>query len=227
MRGEMVCNYCECKTSFEICADYIVFCPVCKRLINFVCEYGYGPVTPCTIYLGDKVIGRITEDKNYKYWLDIKETGKKVQLKTQYLNALYESIDIMKRILTPERNCYRIKPYPILKKTGSLYFYEDKVKIPKDTYKITTCSYEDGVLDILFDKLEYLIVVEPAGITNTEDVFSIRQAKKIKWSWLAQGSFTKRNQISYVLKEEEKKRNSIFGNRRPAKEPEHFALWFE
>ena len=40
----------------------IAFCPHCKKHDITECEYGYGAVTPCRIYLGEKTIGEVKGD---------------------------------------------------------------------------------------------------------------------------------------------------------------------
>jgi hypothetical protein len=43
------------------------------------CEYGYGPVTPCYIYQGEKEIGIVTETE-YEYFLQTQYSTKIVKL---------------------------------------------------------------------------------------------------------------------------------------------------
>ena len=43
----------------------ILFCPRCQRHLITECEYGFGPITPCTIYLGEKEIARIVLKDRY------------------------------------------------------------------------------------------------------------------------------------------------------------------
>jgi len=74
----------------------------------------------------------------------------------------------------------------------SLYFYGDWFKRSADNFhKIKYYSYQDEVLEIVFNEWECLIVFEPIGIINTEGEFSINQAKMVKWSWYSYGSSEK------------------------------------
>jgi hypothetical protein len=58
------------------------------------CEYGYGSVTPCYIYLGEKEIGIVTE-KEYEYFLQTQFSNKIIELKNSYREALQETIKVI------------------------------------------------------------------------------------------------------------------------------------
>ncbi len=45
------------------------------------CEYGYGPVTPCSIFIGEKSVGTVIENDKYEYLLKIKSDGNEIRLK--------------------------------------------------------------------------------------------------------------------------------------------------
>ena len=53
MLREIKCKYCDAKFSVQDSANFSVICSHCKRLSHLECEYGFGPVTPCRIYLGE------------------------------------------------------------------------------------------------------------------------------------------------------------------------------
>ena len=59
------------------------------------CEYGYGPITPCDIYLGDERAGRI--DGNINYRLDSSRLNVHTALKKGYANleVYKEATDII------------------------------------------------------------------------------------------------------------------------------------
>lgn len=63
------------------------------------CEYGYGPVTPCNLYYRDKVVGSICTDAENNYILNSSLFPEKVYLKSRYLNALYEAVDIVQKLI--------------------------------------------------------------------------------------------------------------------------------
>jgi uncharacterized protein (DUF302 family) len=88
------CKVCNHEIYYEPCANFIIFCPKCFKYTFLECEYGYGPVVPCHIYLGEKEIGIVTEIK-YKYFLQTQYSDEKIKLKKTYLEALKEAITII------------------------------------------------------------------------------------------------------------------------------------
>ncbi|WOO35043.1 hypothetical protein R2R35_14680 [Anaerocolumna sp. AGMB13020] len=93
------CKYCDTKISYKTSANFIIFCPNCKRNIYLECEYGYGPVTPCNILLGNEKIGTVNVDENNKYFLEYR--FEKIKLNKGYLDALWEAIEIVKKKISP------------------------------------------------------------------------------------------------------------------------------
>lgn len=67
---------------------------MCLTCAYVECEYGYGPVTPCYIYLGEKAIGIVTE-KEYEYFLQTQYSDKLIKLENTYLEALQEAAAIV------------------------------------------------------------------------------------------------------------------------------------
>ncbi|MDE6063125.1 MAG: hypothetical protein K2G20_00845, partial [Lachnospiraceae bacterium] len=63
MIKDLTCIYCDTTFSVETCANFTVICPCCKRSIYLECEYGYGPVTPCRIYLGSEIVGVVASQE--------------------------------------------------------------------------------------------------------------------------------------------------------------------
>ncbi len=57
---KIICK--DCKTEYEIplSANFMYFCPGCKKYNGCECEYGYAAIVPCEIYLGEKLLGRLT-----------------------------------------------------------------------------------------------------------------------------------------------------------------------
>lgn len=95
------CKKCNREYNYEVSANFIVFCPHCHELEQVECEYGFGPVVPCKILLGDEVIAIVTycssNSRKYKYDSD-KFNVHKV-LKNTYIDALYEAKDITTELL--------------------------------------------------------------------------------------------------------------------------------
>ena len=175
MLKNLTCIYCDAKFSVEIAANFSVICPCCKRRVFLECEYGYGPVTPCRIYLGNKIVGIVDSEMN-KYYLEYKR--RKIALTKTYLDAIYEAEEIVKKRLPILR---RRKNIEILTKRGSLCFYGDWLGTPYIHHKILQTSYDGEILEIIFDHYDRLLVYKPKNITSTEQELKIEKAKKIKW----------------------------------------------
>lgn len=54
----MVSRCKKCNKDFEhgISANMIIYCPYCKKITDSICDYGFGPIVPCDVYLGNKII---------------------------------------------------------------------------------------------------------------------------------------------------------------------------
>lgn len=221
-KQEIECKYCDSKISYIPSANFIVFCPQCKQEIFLECEYGFGPVTPCQILLGEKLLATV-KTNNRKYILEMESDRKQIKLKGKYMNALDEASGIVKKILTSDRKC-SVKPISIKKLSGSICFYGDWFERPYDNHhKIKGYSYVNDVLEIVFEHWEHLIVIEPSGIINTEKEFSISSAKVVKWSWYPYGSTQKEiNKISYSVIDNQVCKVSKYGEQR-VQIKEHYA----
>lgn len=53
------CNNCNKDFKHGISANMIIYCPYCKKCAGSISDYGFGPIVPCDIYLGDKIIASI------------------------------------------------------------------------------------------------------------------------------------------------------------------------
>lgn len=185
MLKDLECIYCDTKFSVEIHANYSVICPCCKRSIYLECEYGFGPVTPCHIYLGEEIVG-IVESIATRYYLNM--NNKKIKLKKTYLKALSEAEEVLKKRL---KIFHPNKKLDILTRSGSLCFYGDWLGRPYDNFhKIVNTNYDGEILEISFDRRERLIIFEPENITSTKNELKIEKAKKIKWMYIPYGTYT-------------------------------------
>ena len=100
MERNIECKKCGCNIPYKpLGANFIIFCPDCKKMMFLECEYGYGPVTPCNLYYRDKVVGNICRDAKNNYILNSSLFLVKVYLKSRYLDALYEAIDIVQKLI--------------------------------------------------------------------------------------------------------------------------------
>lgn len=57
---KIACSGCKTEYTIPISANFMYFCPKCRDFIGFECEYGFAPITPCMIYLGEEQIGQLT-----------------------------------------------------------------------------------------------------------------------------------------------------------------------
>ena len=94
---EQKCNYCGKIFEHGISANMIIFCPHCKKSNGSISDYGFGPITPCDIYLGNVIIGHISRD----YFLSSTEFKIQKQLSGKYakLAVYHEAEDILKPYL--------------------------------------------------------------------------------------------------------------------------------
>ena len=95
------CCICGFEYKYEGCSNLISFCPNCNKYDFLECEYGYGPVVPCRIYHGSKVVGMVTYNDDYgtSYRIDSDIFNLHKVLENSYLKALYEAKDIFSEIL--------------------------------------------------------------------------------------------------------------------------------
>lgn len=96
------CPECGQRYESKVSANIILYCPKCLNRNELSCEYGYGSVTPCYIYCGSELIGRITDPS--AYYLCSEKFGLNLKLKKTYLEALYEADEIISHILRDNRS---------------------------------------------------------------------------------------------------------------------------
>lgn len=95
------CPYCGQRYEVEEFANIIKYCPGCLKRNELSCEYGYGAVTPCYIYCGSELIGRVIDSS--EYYLRSEKFMLNLKLKETYLNALYEADEIISQMLKNNR----------------------------------------------------------------------------------------------------------------------------
>ena len=92
------CKHCNHEIQYSPCANFILICPNCLNAY-LDCEYGYGPVVPCRIFLGEKEIG-VIETRGYLYLLKTQYSDEIIELENKYLEALEEAIAVIKGKIT-------------------------------------------------------------------------------------------------------------------------------
>lgn len=144
-------------------------------LIYLECEYGFGPVTPCQIYLGEDIVG-VVESEKTSYILKMNQ--KEFPLNKTYLEAIKEAEEAVKKQL----NIFRQRRnMPVFMKRVSLSFYGELVGNPYDYHKIIKATCDDEILEILFEQYERLLIYQPENITNTGQELKIANAHKVKY----------------------------------------------
>lgn len=78
------CKKCGAKYDAPTTGNTLYICPYCFEYVSSLSDYGFGPITPCEIMLGDKQIGVITERATYH--LECKELEIDVDLSGKYKN---------------------------------------------------------------------------------------------------------------------------------------------
>lgn len=99
-----ICKHCGKNFTHEVAANMIVFCPHCNGLAGIECEYGFGPITPCSIYRGEDIIGRIVGRTQGEFRLMSYCFGIDIELKGGYdnLEIYKEAISIIESLLSKE-----------------------------------------------------------------------------------------------------------------------------
>lgn len=92
------CKECNYEINYSPNANFIIFCPKCLSRTHFECERGYGPVTPCQIYLGEVEIAYVRNDDNRYYLKTIYDTEIRL-LQNTYFDALVEASEIVQGLL--------------------------------------------------------------------------------------------------------------------------------
>ena len=101
MKKTVTCPDCGRSYTVEETANTMVFCPSCRKMIFLTCEAGYGPVTPCYLYIGEEPAGSVVIE-NSTYILKSLYMSKAIPLPQKYLQALYETQDIVETYLKEE-----------------------------------------------------------------------------------------------------------------------------
>ena len=76
------CKNCNKEFEHGISGNMIIFCPYCNKCVGSISDYGFGPIVPCDIYLGDRIIATMPSMDQ----LVSKELGLKKTLHGKYAN---------------------------------------------------------------------------------------------------------------------------------------------
>ena len=89
------CHKCGKSYSYRNSGNMIVFCPHCHHSDIVCCDFGFGPVTPCSIDLGDKRIAILDTEEDGRYRLISEEYDIDMYLSSRYMEAIGEAGRIM------------------------------------------------------------------------------------------------------------------------------------
>lgn len=100
MERLLECKNCNYKTPYKaLGTNFVVFCPKCKNTIILECEYGYGPVTPCSFHYKENIIANISQNNKNEYILSSTLLHHDIRLESQYLDALKEGTNIIRNLI--------------------------------------------------------------------------------------------------------------------------------
>ena len=188
--SKIKCRYCNSLIEYRETANYMLFCPECKKPISLVCEYGFGPVTPCSVFLGNDAVAEIIKESdnyilkiydyhNFKLPFLQKLNTKIIPLKSCYLDALMESKDVIYEFLN---NTNVVKLDIIQKSNVNICVFNTWNGRPWDAvYTVKECFVFEDLIEIIFTSYDRIVIYNPSGIMNTEKEFIIQDADKIKW----------------------------------------------
>ena len=93
-----ICDKCGYAYEAKCTAPNIIYlCPICLNYVGCECEYGFGPIVPCSILLGGKQIAEIVYNDSNGYRLISSELGIDKDLIKGYeqLGAYDETVEIV------------------------------------------------------------------------------------------------------------------------------------
>ena len=93
-----ICDKCGYAYEAKCTAPNIIYlCPICLNYVGCECEYGFGPIVPCSILLGGKQIAEIAYNDSNGYHLISSELGIDKDLIKGYeqLGAYDEAVEIV------------------------------------------------------------------------------------------------------------------------------------
>lgn len=208
MLQEIQCKYCDTKFERKIYGNYSVRCPHCYRVLEHLSDYGFGPVTPFYISVGNEVVG-IVENNCNDYILNFQ--GKQIKLKEKYYNAVHEA---EKYIVEQLQLSIKKVEINIVTERGSLWFFGEAFGRPYDNiHKIKSINYDGELLVIRFDKGEELLVYSPEDIESNDKELKIGKASRVKWVYIPYGNYTKAKTETYICKNNEVIKRTEYGEK--------------
>ena len=155
-----ICDRCGYAYEAKCTSPNIIYlCPICLNYVGCECEYGFGPIVPCSILLGGKQIAEIVYNDSNGYRLISSELGIDKDLIKGYeqLGAYDETVEIIAEQIKAQGFKVKEEHVDINIETGEPFTREQIIEIVK---RIKACKYaseaeadrdimllEKGVLD--------------------------------------------------------------------------------
>ena len=84
------CHKCGTEYEYDGYPNIMIFCPKCGHFDYMCCDFGFGPVAPCTICQGREVLGEVITREN-DHCLISEKFGLDQKLESRYNEALMEA----------------------------------------------------------------------------------------------------------------------------------------
>lgn len=89
------CKFCNNTVEHDVSANMILICPECKKVIKITCDYGFGPILPCDIYVGSEIVatikdGYILVSKVFNFEIQLKEESKDLAVYNEAVRAIQQ-----------------------------------------------------------------------------------------------------------------------------------------
>ena len=166
------CRRCGTEYQYESFANVITFCPNCHKRDQLQCEYGYGPVVPCMIYLGEEVIGTVTYDDraHTRYRFDAPKYNIHRVLEHTYMEALEEACDIAAGFISGSLDASQVHDAAAKEKTAEP---DNKPKKSNEGNSSKTSKKENILLALACLLAVAGVIAPPSGsIALLEDFFT-------------------------------------------------------
>ena len=84
------CHKCKAEYEYDEYPNIMLFCPKCGHFDYMCCDFGFGPMAPCTISQGREVLGEVVTKEN-DYYLTSEKFKIEQKLNNLYNEALMEA----------------------------------------------------------------------------------------------------------------------------------------
>lgn len=177
------CRRCGTEYQYESFANVITFCPNCHKRDQLQCEYGYGPVVPCMIYLGEEVIGTVTYDDraHTRYRFDAPKYNIHRVLEHTYMEALEEACDIAAGFISGSLDASQVNDAVAKDKAAEP---DNKPKKSNEGKSSKTFKKENILLALACLLVVAGVIAPPSGSMALLEDFCIGAMLAVAWVYL-------------------------------------------